>query len=70
MSNINSGIKTIRLTDKHLLEEHRTILGVIKSIKSGKAIIKDIPEKYTLGKGHIKFFYNKIQRPSKFLFTW
>ena len=60
MTRINVGIDPIELIDKHLLAEHREIKRIPNTILSGRAIIKDIPKKFTLGKGHVKFFYNKI----------
>lgn len=60
MTRINVGYPVEKLTDKHLLSEHREIKRILNTIKSGKAVIKDIPEKFCLGKGHVKFFYNKL----------
>lgn len=61
MTRINSAIPVKNLTDEHLLAEHREIkrlpycLG--KAIESGS--INRIPEKFTLGKGHVLFFLDK-----------
>ena len=61
MTRINSAISVKNLTDEHLLAEHREIkrlpycLG--KAIKCGS--INRIPEKFTLGKGHVLFFLDK-----------
>ena len=60
MTRINAGIPPSQLSDKHLLAEHREIKRVPNSVKSGRAVIKDIPENFTLGKGHVKFFYDKL----------
>ena len=60
MTRINSGIPPVELTDKHLLAEHREIKRIPNTIKSGRANINGIPESFTLGKGHVKFFYNKL----------
>ena len=63
MTRINSAINVRRLTDEHLLAEHREIkrlpycLG--KAIASGS--VKRIPEKFTLGKGHVLFFLDKME---------
>lgn len=50
------------LTDQHLIAEHNEILmlcgSFYKSLKS-KGGINKIPDRFTLNKGHIKFFYNK-----------
>ena len=60
MTRINCGIKVEELSDKHLLAEHREIKRIPNVIKSGKANLENLPEKFTLGKGHVRFFYNKI----------
>lgn len=61
MTRINIGIPVKRLADRHLLSEHREIKRIPNSISSGRAIVKNIPEKFTLGTGHVKFFYDKLQ---------
>lgn len=48
------------LTTKHLIAEHREIKRIPNTIVSGKAIVKDIPETFRLGAGHVKFFYDKL----------
>ena len=53
---INPGL----LTDQHLLAEHREIKRIPNSIKNWRFNLNWMPENYTLGKGHVKFFYNKI----------
>ena len=62
MTRINSAIKVERLTDEHLLAEHRKLTMVPyflrKSIESGS--ITHIPEKFTLGTRHILFFVDKM----------
>lgn len=60
MTRINVGIKPSTLTQKHLIAEHREIKRIPNMISSGRAIIKDIPETFRLGPGHVKFFYNKL----------
>lgn len=50
------------LTDQHLIAEHNEILmlcGSFKKSLNSKKGISGIPEQFKLGKGHIKFFYNK-----------
>lgn len=61
MTRINIGINPRLLTNKHLIAEHREIKRIPNTIKNGKAIVKDIPREFTLGKGHVKFFYNKLR---------
>ena len=56
------------LTDQHLIAEYREIFMVgsslQRSIKSKNWNPKDIPIKFTLNTGHVKFFYDK----GKYLF--
>jgi len=63
MTRINSAIKPHRLTDQHLIAELRELprvfTSVQKRISDGKNF-EDIPEKFTLGSGHVKFFYDKL----------
>ncbi len=44
------------LCDQHLLAEYRELPRVFKLARP----IKDAPSQYVLGKGHVKFFYNKL----------
>ena len=60
MTRINAGIPPAELSDKHLLAEHREIKRIPNMVKSGKAKVENIPDTFTLGKGHVKFFYNKL----------
>tara|TARA_R110001592_G_scaffold155188_2_gene384868 strand:- start:81 stop:440 length:360 start_codon:yes stop_codon:yes gene_type:complete len=60
MTRINVGIKPSELTGKHLLAEHREIKRVPNVIKSGRYHMKGQPAKFTLGTGHVKFFYDKL----------
>tara|TARA_R100000008_G_scaffold61656_1_gene38985 strand:+ start:225 stop:632 length:408 start_codon:yes stop_codon:yes gene_type:complete len=56
------------LTDQHLIAEYREIFMVgsslQRSLKSKNWNPKDIPIKFTLNTGHVKFFYDK----GKYLF--
>ncbi len=61
MTRINVGVLPKELSDKHLLAEHREIKRIPNMVASGKAKIEGIPEKFTLGRGHVKFFYNKLR---------
>ena len=62
MTRINSAIPVKCLTDEHLLAEHREIKRLPYCLK--KAIISGsinkIPAKFTLGKGHVLFFLDKM----------
>jgi deoxyribonuclease (pyrimidine dimer) len=60
MTRINVAVKPIELTDKHLIAEHREIKRIPNCIKKGRYNLDGIPEQFTLGKGHVKFFYNKL----------
>lgn len=60
MTRINVGVYPHELHDKHLLAEHREIVRIPNTIKSGKAKFDNIPDSFRLGTGHVKFFYNKI----------
>ena len=60
MTRINVAIPPKTLTDRHLMAEHREIKRIPNTITSGRAKIVDIPKQFTLGKGHVKFFYNKL----------
>ena len=61
MTRINAGIPPKELSDKHLLAEHREIKRIPNMIAAkGCNCLDEIPEHFVLGKGHVKFFYNKI----------
>lgn len=47
------------LSDQHLIAEYNEILMLLTYIKKYPEL-KDIPEDYCLGKGHQKFFKNKL----------
>lgn len=65
MTRINAFIPPAELSDKHLLAEHREIKRipnvVYKHLVNRKNhLLEDLPKEFTLGKGHVKFFYDKI----------
>jgi hypothetical protein len=60
MTRVNQHIEPQKLVNKHLFAEYREIKRIPNTIKSGKAVIKDIPKNFTLGKGHVKYYYNKL----------
>ncbi len=60
MTRINVGIAPQLLTNKHLIAEHREIKRIPNNVANGKCNFNGIPEKFTLGTGHVKFFYNKL----------
>ena len=60
MTRINVGILPEDLTSKHLIAEHREIKRIPNCISKGKYNMDNIPDKFKLGIGHVKFFYNKL----------
>ena len=50
------------LCDQHLLAEFRELTRIPNGLLSGKLEphYPDAPKEYTLGKGHVKFFVNKL----------
>lgn len=60
MTRINCGVLPQDLSRQHLLAEHREIVRIPNVIANGKAKIENIPSTFRLGKGHVKFFYDKI----------
>lgn len=64
MTRINSAISPKSLTDQHLLAELRELprifTAVLNRVRSNKSF-NDIPSKFTLGNGHVKFFYDKCK---------
>ncbi len=62
MTRINSSINVTHLTDEHLLAEHREIKRMVYSYLKRKQMsngFNNLPEKFTLGKGHVLFFVDK-----------
>lgn len=53
------------LHDQHLMAEYRELPHIMaslrRSLKSASFNISKIPSKYTLNKGHVMFFYNKLK---------
>ena len=58
MTRINC-IPVEELTDKHLIAEYRELPRVFKLARDPKPG-EHIPTYYSLGRGHVKFFYNKL----------
>lgn len=64
MTRVNIHMKPILLSDSHLLAEHREIIRLFKLGKDYWA--RDpkkrstIPADFKLGKGHVNFFYDKL----------
>ena len=64
MTRINL-VDPTHLTDKHLLAEYRELPRIFTSVRKliyqGKYPFDvEIPDQYCLGKGHCKFFYDKV----------
>ncbi|RMH22117.1 MAG: endonuclease [Gammaproteobacteria bacterium] len=52
------------LHDKHLLAEYRElprVFGASKKWHARGGRVRDLPKTYRLGKGHVLFFYDKLQ---------
>lgn len=60
MTRINSFIPPAELCDQHLLAEHREIKRIPNQIKTGRFKLESAPKNFTLGKGHVSFFYDKL----------
>lgn len=61
MTRINCGIPVKELVDRHLLAEAREIKRIPNCVSRGRYNLKNIPKKFTLGKGHVAFFYDKLK---------
>ena len=60
MTRINVGIPPADLVNQHLIAEHREIKRIPNCIAKGKYNMEGMPDKFKLGTGHVKFFYNKL----------
>ena len=60
MTRINVGILPKELSNKHLIAEHREIKRIPNCISKGRYNMDGIPDRFKLGKGHVKFFYDKL----------
>lgn len=60
MTRINVGVHPSELPSKLLLAEHREIKRIPNVIKSGRFRLDNLPDQFTLGTGHVRFFYNKL----------
>ena len=60
MTRINL-IDPAELCDQHLLAELRELKRIPNSLLSGKLNPTNIPERFCLGKGHVKFFSDKLE---------
>jgi hypothetical protein len=60
MTRINAGIRVSELSNSMLFSEYREAKRIPNSIKSGKAVVKNLPKEFKLDTNHVKFFYDKI----------
>lgn len=61
MARVNSGVEPRLLADQHLIAESVEITMIVGSLRINNYEIKGkVPDRYTLGKGHINFFKDKL----------
>jgi deoxyribonuclease (pyrimidine dimer) len=65
MTRINASIKVEELSNSMLFAEYREAKRIPNSIKSGRAVVKNIPKTFKLQSRHVAFFYDKILYLSK-----
>ena len=57
----NVGVNPYYLTDQHLIAEYRELKMVYGNLKINNFRLKTVPpSSFTLGKGHLNFFKNKL----------
>jgi deoxyribonuclease (pyrimidine dimer) len=60
MTRINIGLDVEILCDVHLLSEHRELVRIPNLVSKGKFNLKSQPKQFTLGKGHVAYFYTRL----------
>ena len=60
MTRINVGVHPSELPVKMLIAEHREIKRIPNCVRAGRYSLAGMPARFTLGAGHVKFFYNKL----------
>ena len=66
MTRINVDLDPSRLTDQHLLAEYRELpmvpAALRRSLRTNSVgdVLAKIPKKFSLNKGHVSFFYDKM----------
>lgn len=60
MTRINLGVPVKELTNKHLIAEHREIKRIPNAVVKGRVNLSRIPAKFSLGTGHVSYFYDKL----------
>ena len=61
MTRINATIPPAALCDQHLVAEYREILRTTALATKNPVDLSKLPQQFTLGTGHVKFFYNKLK---------
>lgn len=63
MTRISVAVRAIELCDSHLNKERIELLRIPNAIKSGKAKVNlaKTPKTFTLGTGHVVFFYPRLK---------
>ncbi len=59
MTRINL-ISVEEISDQHLMAEYRELPRIVNGVLDGKLKQENIPNKFCLGKGHVKFFCDKL----------
>lgn len=60
MTRINVGYPVSNLTNKHLIAEHREIKRIPNVVSKGRYKLSTAPKEFTLGTGHVSFFYTRL----------
>lgn len=60
MTRVNTAIHPTELPNKLLLAELREIKRIPNCVTRGRYSLLNQPKQFTLGKGHVKFFYDKL----------
>lgn len=60
MTRINCGVHPAELPRLALIAEHREILRIPSAVAKDRLSTTDIPLTFRLGKGHVKFFADKL----------
>lgn len=67
MTRVNAGVRPRELHRLHLIAEYREIPMVPAALrrslrtKTRSEILSRVPETFTLGAGHVRFFYDKLR---------
>jgi len=61
MARVNVGVNPLFLSDQHLIAESVEITMITGSFRKNKyTVFSEIPKQFSLGKGHMNFFKNKL----------